>query len=448
MKEKLVLIGAGSAMFTRGLVADVLRQGWEGELALVDIDPRALAVAESLARKMLQARQAPIRLTAHVDRRDALRDATVVICTIGVGGRRAWEQDVFVPRRHGIYQPVGDTIMPGGSSRALRMIHAMVAIARDVLDLAPRALFFNYGNPMSAVCRGVRKATGANMIGLCHGVNHVAHHLARVLDVPLDRLRYTALGINHLTWFTEVRVDGRDAFPRLRAIARDKIAAIHASPDWSPDAQDIFTWELVDLFGAFPAVLDRHITEFFPRMFSGEGRYYGKTLGVEAFSFEGTIEWGDRIFADMERTALSDAPLPDDFFHAISGEHEQVTDIIASIRRDAGVVFSANLPNRGQIPNLPEDAVVECPAIADAGGLRPIAQAPLPSGLAATLVQKFLWAETVVDAALTGCRDTFVQALLIDGAVSSLPQARALAGDLLAAQAAYLPQFAGKDSNP
>ena len=130
-REKVVLIGAGSAMFTRGLMADLIRHNEELDLALVDIDPDALAVAEGVSRKMIAARKAPLKLSAHTDRRVALRGATAVICTVGVGGRRAWEQDVFIPRKYGIYQPVGDSVMPGGTSRALRMIPAMVGIAEE-----------------------------------------------------------------------------------------------------------------------------------------------------------------------------------------------------------------------------------------------------------------------------------------------------------------------------
>lgn len=437
MREKIVLIGAGSAMFTRGLVADLLRREEALELALVDIDPAALQVAERLSRKMIDARHAPMTLTASTDRRTVLPGATAVICTIGVGGRRAWEQDVFIPRKYGIYQPVGDSVMPGGTSRALRMIPAMVAIARDVLDLAPNALFFNYGNPMGPVCRAVRKATGAEVIGLCHGVNSVGHFLADVLGVPPSRLRYTAVGMNHLTWFTEVRIDGQDAMPRLRDIAEEKIARI---PHDDPNALNPFSWQLLRLFGAFPAVLDRHVTEFFPQFYA-DGEYYGKRLGVDAFSFEGTIAWGDRIYEDMTELALSPAPLPKDYFDRIGGEHEQVTEIIDCIRADAGRIYSANLPNHGQIPNLPLDAIVEGPAVAEANGLRPLMQPPLSPGLAGTLAARLQWVETTVDAALEGSRDMFIQALLLDGAVRSIDIAERLADDLLSAQAAYLPQF-------
>jgi alpha-galactosidase len=436
MHENLVLIGAGSAMFTRGLVADLIRQGWEGELRLVDTDPAALEVARRLAAKMLAAARSPLTLRAAVDRRDLLSGATAVVCTIGVGGRRAWEQDVFIPRRHGIYQPVGDSVMPGGTSRALRMIPAMVAIARDVLERAPGALFFNYGNPMAPVCRAVRKATGADMAGLCHGVFHVGHHLAKLLGLPPERVSYTAVGMNHLTWFVELRADGQDAMPRLRAMARERLPA-----GQTVTGEDPFTWELVDLFGAFPAVMDRHVTEFFPHLFARKGSYYGKTLGVEAYSFEGTIEWGDRIFEEMSALAASEEPLPPDYLARIGGEHEQVTEIITCIRRDTPRVFSANLPNRGQVPNLPAEAVLESPVMADAAGLRPIALPPLAPGLAGTLATRLEWVETVVEAALEGSRTKFVQALLLDGAVESVAAAARLADDLLAAHKAHLPQF-------
>ncbi len=438
MREKFVLVGAGSAMFTRGMVVDLINRGQECDLALVDVSPEGLAVAEGLSRKMIEARQAPISLSAATDRRGVLAGATAVICTVGVGGRRGWEKDVFIPRQYGIYQPVGDSVMPGGTSRALRMAHAMVGVAQDVLDLAPEALFFNYGNPMAPVCRAIRKATGAPVVGLCHGVFHVAHSLAGILGVEPARLRYAASGMNHLTWFTEVRVDGEDALPRLQQIAIERLARLAAGAD--PLEVQPFTWHLLRLFGAYPAVGDRHTSEFFPQFFAG-GKYYGKTLGVDAFSFENTIAAGDRIYAEMQEAAASKEPLGADYFQRIGGEHEQVLDIIESIRRDKGTIYSANLPNRGQVPNLPDEAVIESPAIATGAGLRPIVQPPLPAGIAGTLATRLQWVETVVEAALEGSRDKFVQALVLDGAVGSLETAGRLADDLLAAHAADLPQF-------
>lgn len=451
MKEKIILIGAGSAMFTRGLVGDLIRSGMEAELGLVDIDPHALEVAVRMTAKMIAARQAPVQLSAAVDRREVLAGATVVICTIGVGKRRAWEQDVFIPRKYGLFYPVGDTVGPGGSSRALRMIPDMVDIAQDVLDLAPEALFFNYGNPMAPVCRAVQKATGAKMVGLCHGVFDTARYLAEKLGVPFSSLEYTAVGINHLTWFTQVLMNGRDASPELRRIAEKVIAEAPASDQpWTSEPKidletafrssfgNPFSWNLLLKFGAIPSALDRHVTEFFPQFFR-EGRYYSKKLGINEFCFEGTIHYGDLIYQQMEEEAFSDRPLASDYFEHAAGEHEQVIDIITSIRKGLAKIYSANLPNTGQVPNLPSEAIIEGPAVADSHGVRPLVQPPLPAGIAGVLATRYLWVETIVEAALEKSREKFIQALVLDGAVNSLEQATALADDLLSAQAQYLP---------
>ena len=440
--EKIILIGAGSAVFTRGLVADLIRTGWQAELALVDTNPEALAVAEKLAAKMIAFMAAPIQLSASTDRRTLLSGATTVICTIGVGGRRLWEQDVWIPRKSGIYAPVGDTVGPGGSSRALRMIPPMVAIARDVLELCPSALFFNYGNPMAAVCRGVRKATGANVIGLCHGVAHTGRYLAQALGISLTEFGFSGLGINHLTWLFGFTVNGRDGTSQLRQIAARKVAAFSGecppgtNPYQSP-CDEIFSWQLLDLFDAFPAPMDRHVVEFFPQFFR-QGDYYGHKLGKDVFSFEGTIADGDAAYAAMQSHAFSPGPLPAGYFDQFSGEHEQVLEIISAIRQGDGRIFFANLPNEGREPDLPPEAILEAPARAIPQSLVPLAQVSLPPGLSGMLATRFHWVEAIVDASLECSRDKFIQALVLDGSVSSLAQAAALADDLLAAQAQYL----------
>ena len=220
-RRKVVLIGAGSAMFTQGLVADLILTGQPWSLALVDIDPGALAVAEGLCRRMVAARDADITVAGSLERRDLLAGADVVVTTIGVGSRRAWEADVFIPRQYGIFQPVGDTVMAGGISRALRMIPAMVAIAADVIRLCPQALFVNYANPMTANCWAVRRATGADVIGLCHGVFHVQRELAEFIGVAPDEVTCQAVGLNHFTWIYDLRRNGADAWP----LVRERLAA-------------------------------------------------------------------------------------------------------------------------------------------------------------------------------------------------------------------------------
>ena len=164
-------------------------------------------------------------------------------------------------------------------------------------------------------------------------------------------------------------------------------------------------------------------------------------MGETCFIIEKTIAWGDKIYNDMKEQALSKDPLPEDYFDHIGGEHEQVTEIIDSIRTDAGRIYSVNLPNKGQVPNLPLNAVIEANGITDASGIKHIAQKPLPDGIAGTLASRFAWVETVVEAALEGSREKFIQALILDGSVESLDMAINMADELLVAQAEYLPQF-------
>lgn len=185
---------------------------------------------------------------------------------------------------------------------------------------------------------------------------------------------------------------------------------------------------------------DRHVVEFFPERFPG-GNYYGKRLGVDVYSVEDTIARGDRIYEDMRARASGRAPLDGQIFYRTVGEHEQLLDILRSIEHDERRVYAANLPNLGAVPNLPADAVLELPAVATAGGLRPVQMPDLSAPLAAIVTRKLSAARLTVEAALTGDRRLFVEALLADGAVSD-PQVAAKMGDeLLQAHREHLPNF-------
>ncbi len=437
---KLVLIGAGSAMFTRGLVADMILATELGpwELGLVDIDPQAIKIATKLSEHMIKTRGAPISVQASTNRRDVLSNADVVVCTIGVGGRRAWEDDVFIPRKYGIFQPVGDTVMPGGVSRAQRMIPAMVDIARDVAELCPKAWFFNYSNPMTANCAAVRKVTGFNMVGLCHGTFHVQRQLASYIDMPPDEVTALFIGLNHLTFIFDLRWQGRDLWPQVR----EKITRERTVPpaEGSFYTENPFSWSLFERYGAYPSANDRHVVEFFPECFP-KGSYYGKTLGLDAYSFEGTIAGGDRIYAEMRAQALGEQPVDETIFNRASGEHEQLLNIIAALRSDSREVFSVNLPNHGIVPSLPADAILECPAVATATGLHSMRVPELSPSLSAILSRKLAATTLTVEAALQGDKELLVEALLVDGAVTDTGVAQDMASALLEAQRQYLPNY-------
>lgn len=452
---KLVLIGAGSTVFTQRLVADIILAGeahlWE--LALVDIDPVTLDAVNKLVAKMLAAKGADIPVTATTDRRQVLPGADFVVTTIAVGGRKGWQQDIEIPRRHGIFQPVGDTAMPGGISRAMRMIPQMLAIARDVEELCPSAWFFNYSNPMTAICRAIRRETGVPVIGLCHGVLHVEGQIARFLEVEPGRVTSMGIGLNHLTFLTRLRLDGADAIPLIQ----NRLAAQEASlageiaakdrwdnivtgrpPRWSDDP---FSWGLFRQYSVFPCAMDRHAVEFFPERFPG-GAYCGHTLGRDAFPIDARIALGDTWYAEMLAIANSPDPLPKAYYENVPGESEQLLQIMQSLIHDRRDVFSVNLPNTGQAPWLPLGAVVECNASAVAGGFAPLMADPLPLPLVAKLNAKIEAIEITVDAAVKGSRDLMVEALLADGTVGSPDLARTLASALIEGHREHLPQFA------
>ncbi len=434
MKKKLVIIGAGSAMFTQGLVMDLIKKkpgGHQWKLALVDIDGEILDDIVKLVTKMLREKEADIELEWSVDRCDCLPGADYIVTTIGVGGRRAWEQDVFIPRKYGINQPVGDTAMPGGISRAMRMIPSMLDIVRDTMRLAPNARFFNYSNPMAIICRAVRKALNYPITGLCIGTVGIEWYIADFMGWDRRRVTSEAAGINHCTFIYDYRLDGREALPMIRE-KLEKEDPLKLDEPWA--------WSFFQKYGAFPAPGDRHITEFFTEHFPG-GVYYGKKLGYDAFSFEGTINWGDRIYADTIKAARSPEPLGEEFFTHFHGEHEQLMDIIDSTERDLRSIFYMNVQNCGTIPNLPDWAVLEMPAVAGASGPRPVYLDNFPDILAGFTMRFLSTIEIAVDAALKGDRRLMEEAILSGGYISDRAAVHKMVEELLAIHKAYLPQF-------
>ena len=460
-RRKLVLIGAGSTVFTQRLVADVILTGQadKWELALVDIDPVTLDAVDRLVRKMLTMKGVSFPIVSTTDRREVLPGADFVVTTIAVGGRRGWELDVQVPRKHKIYQPVGDTMMPGGISRAMRMIPQMVAIAEDVKNLCPKAYFFNYSNPMTAVCRAVRFKTGVPVIGLCHGVHYVEGILARFLGKEESSITSFGVGLNHLTFLNDIRCNGEDAMPMLKAKAAEQRPLvqqeIHEKVDWPNGvtgraprySDDPFAWSIFERYGVFPVAVDRHITEFYPERFP-HGQYYGRTLGVDAYSIDGRIALGDTWFDEMLAVARSEEPLPVSYFENVPGESEQLVQIMQSLQFDRRQVFSVNMPNHGAVPGLPWDAVLEMNAAAGGSGFMPLQSKALPPALTAKLLSKIAAIEVTVEAALTGSFDLFVEALLTDGSVCDPDDATVLARDLIEAHKAHLPQFVATQIAP
>ena len=451
-QTSLVLIGAGSAVFTRGLLADLISADDLGawEIRLVDTNPDALDVAYRLAKLMIDSRGVSdrVRVVADVDRRSLLPGADFVVTCVGVGGRSAWQADHEITMRHGIFQAVGDSILPGGISRLLRTVPVMVEIARDIAELASDALFFNYSNPMTANVMAINNYAGADVVGLCHGMHHIQRELAEFIDKPLEETSTLYAGINHLTFIYDFRWQGRDAWPLVRERLSRELTA-------EPDPHELgsifydkvsvwhhpFSWELFNRYGAFPAAGDRHVTEFFPERWAS-GEYYGKTLGVDAFPLPEILEWGENRYQTMRRQVDGEIPFDESIFHRSSGEQEQLIAIIRSVLQDRRDTFSCNVINNGAVPGLPDDASPEVPGIATARGIRPMSVPDLGAPLTAILNRRLSSVYLATDAAMSGDRDLVVEAMIADGGVTDPDAAAALTDDLIDAQARYLPRFA------
>ena len=455
-RKKLVLIGAGSAVFTKGLIADFIGSDFgTWEIGLCDINPEILEAVTRLAKKMVAVKHAEdrIHISSSVDRCDLLPGADFVVTTIAVGGRHAWEQDVIIPRKYGIYQPVGDSIMPGGIARAQRMIPAMVAIAKDVERLCPNAYFFNYSNPMTAIVTAVRKATNVKIIGLCHGVIYGERYLARMLGVDVSRVTTIGVGLNHLTFLYDIRVDGVDVKPRLQEIVNEqrKDAAIHGHVynffNSQLDDTEIphfmdnpLSWELFEKYGALPAVVDRHASEFFPERFP-HGQFYTRTLGIDAFPIEEVIARGETTYRNMLRQGEEGMEVEEKLFQRAEGEHEQLVEMIKSLLLDERKTFSVNIPNQGAVQGLPNDAVLELPGAATGIGFCPLCVNGFSDELRGIIARRLAPVTPTVTAALTGNKKMWAEAMLLDGAVTDPKVADALVEDFLAEYKDCLPQY-------
>ena len=448
-KRKLTIIGAGSAMFTQGFVLDLLEHpgDYKWHIALVDIDESVLTSVAKMAQKLISHKQSDVTLSYTTDRREALTDTDYIVVTIGVGGRRAWEQDVFIPRKYGIMQPVGDTAMPGGISRALRMVPAMVDIAKDIRAICPQAAFLNYSNPMTIICKAISKAVDIPMTGLCIGVPDSIWHIAETAGLPKEECTAYWGGINHCTFIYDFRHRGKNAWPLvLEAVKAKGLTSMDDIYDSTPGGEkkaeisEPFSWWFLQNHGAYTAPGDRHVTEFFTEYFP-EGKYYGMVLGKDAYSFEDTITYGDKIHQSIIDLAESDKPLQDEVFNKLSGEHMQLMEMIWAIEKDENKVFSANVPNKGTLPGIADDAIVEVPCVFGAHGFNPIPQPQFPAIYAAYTNRFLACIDVAVEAALTGNRRYFVQAIMMGGYLQDRNAAEKMADELLQAQKAYLPQF-------
>jgi alpha-galactosidase len=416
---KIALIGAGSTVFARQLITDVLcTPGLEtGTFALVDIDPRRLELAHRIGEMLVRESGRSWRVEATTKREKALPGCHYVINSIEVAGLRNVRHDYDIPLKYGVDQCIGDTIGPGGLFKMLRTGPAWREILADIQRLCPSALVMNYTNPMSALTLLALRATGLQVVGLCHSVQNTAEQLAGYLDVPAESLRFQCAGINHLAWYTELRVNGEDAYPCL--VERAKDPEVYDS--------DPVRFEVMKHFGAFVTESSGHLSEYLPYFRKRpdlvsrytRGGYRGES-GFYANNWPSWRQGGDDSIREAleGRTQLS-----------MKRSGEYASTIIEAIELGTPRVIHGNVLNRGLIDNLPPDGCVEVPVLVDAMGLHPVKFGPLPPQMAALDRAHAAPHELMVAAVLGRDREAARHALLLDpltAAVCSLEEMRAL----------------------
>jgi alpha-galactosidase len=437
--NKVVLIGAGSVVFTTSLLADFIADGGEWELRLVDISEDSVNVAYNLAKRMIAKKNSSITLKRSTDRRVLLPDADIVITVPAVGGRSAWEADIEIPRKYGIYMPVADTTTPGGISRSLRTLPVLVDIANDIIELCPNALFLNYANPMSAIVRAINRYTGLGVYGLCDGPPAIKGKFAEFLGVNEDVCDFKVVGFNHFVWLLEFLVEGKDGYPMIRE-KNEQIKKQGLPPGNDPDFP--LAWELFELTGYFPTSRDRHITEFFPQFFApGKGRHYGKTLGVDRFKIEPYIQGAAEEFEELRAMGDGIIPVPDSIFHDFVGEKgtaRLAAGIIGALRQPELKQFHPNIPNTGQVANLKRGLVIECPVNFSQNSVVPVQLGNIPTTILSCIEHSFVTTELIVEAAMERDYKKFVEAIILDGCISSIKEAEKIADELLYVQKEHL----------
>ena len=434
---KIAFIGGGSVQWTTGLVADMALTGTlaGADLVLHDIDPAALDLLARACQRIVQQLKGDIRVTATTDRAAALRGAGFVILCVSIGGLPAMCNDLEIPQRYGVYQSVGDTVGPGGLARGLRHIPFAVQVAREMETLCPDAWLLNLTNPMTTICRSVTRATSIRAIGLCHEVDNFRdRHLAAMFGVPADTINIAVAGINHLPVILSMDVDGRDGIDLLREWLKNH-DLFEFIDDHDNDVRDVFKdrlavkLSLFEKLGVLFGAGDRHVAEFFSGFLSeeaGRGGRYGVVLT--------TVDHRE-LLAAQRRTRIE--ALADGAAQEMKMSHEQLAPVMAALSGGPPARCFVNIPNQGQISNLPADVTVECVAEIDALGVRPIATGPLSWPAYSVLSAHVARQELIVEAALTGNKAAALAALATDPLLRDLETAGPMLDALLAANASF-----------
>lgn len=448
MSFKIAIIGAGSVGFTKKLCSDILKVAEFAEsgieIALTDINAHNLDMVAQIIRRIVAVNNLPTRVTATTDRREALTGARYVMNVVRIGGLEAFQSDISIPLKYGVDQCVGDTICAGGILYGQRGIAAMLDFCKDIREVAePNALLLNYANPMAMMTWAAIEHGGVRTVGLCHGVQNGHRQIAAALRVPMDEVEIVCSGINHQTWYLDIRHKGR-------SIGRDElIAAFESHPLFSK--QEKVRIDVLKRFGFYSTESNGHLSEYLPwyrkrpeqilDWISMDEWIHGETGGYLRYTTENRnwFETDFPVFLEEAGKSLSDWQRTD----------EHASHILEALETGRPYRGHFNVRNGGTITNLPEDCIIESPGYVDRFGINMVEGVTLPLACAATCSASVHVQRMSVQAAITGDVELLKQAVLHDplvGAICTPEEVWQMVDEMLVAQAAWLPQYA--DSIP
>ena len=443
---KVTFIGAGSTIFMKNILGDVLQRPAlrDAHLALMDIDKTRLNESELVVRKIISTLGAGAKVTTHLDQREALDGADFVVVAFQIGGYQPCTvTDFDIPRTFGLRQTIADTLGIGGIMRGLRTVPHLWAICEDMLAVCPDAIMLQYVNPMAINTWAITaKYPDIKQVGLCHSIQGTAKELAHDLDIPVEKIRYRVSGINHMAFFwqfEEVMADGslRDLYPDLfKGYGEGRFPKPNQH---NPRCPNKVRYEMMTRLGRFVTESSEHFAEYVPWFIKRDRPDLIERFEIPLDEYpvrceEQIADWKQqaRAYRDAERIEVEKS-------------HEYAADIINSVWTGEPSVIYGNVRNDGLIANLPGGCAVEVPCLVDRNGVQPTRVEPVPLQFAALMRTNINVQELTVTALLEEKRAHIYHAAMMDphtGAELDLDQIWAMVDALIAAHGDWLPDWA------
>ncbi len=438
---KIAFIGAGSTIFMKNILGDCLHfeSLRNADFALMDIDAQRLEESATLLRAMIATMDTGATVTATQDRRAALDGADFVVTAFQIGGYEPCTvTDFEIPSRYGLRQTIGDTLGIGGIMRGLRTVPHLWAVAEDMAALCPDALLLQYVNPMAINTWALaERYPHIKQVGLCHSVQNTVEEIAHDLELPKHEFTYRVAGVNHVAFFLDFKHQGRDIYPDLRRGYAE--GRLPKPPLLMPRCANTVRYEVMDHLGYFCTESSEHLAEYVP-WFIKDGR---EDL-IETFNIP-LDEYPKRCIEQRAEWAEQAEALKGAAQVAHEKSHEFGAEIMNAMITNTPYTIYGNLPNRGQMPQLPTGAAVETPCLVDANGIQPSVVDDVPPQLTALMRSQINVQELTVRALVDEAPEHLYHAAMMDphtAAELDLRQIRSLVSDLLAAHGDWVPAWA------